>query len=60
MIDHNSYTKYLKIERLTLIKHLLYYNTVILNKTLFSGYLALTLSCSHLTIYLALFYHALR
>ena len=59
-IDHNLYTKYLETGRLTLTKHLLYYNTIILHKTLFSGYLALTLSCSHLAIYLALIYHALR
>ena len=58
-IDHNLYTKYLKSGRLTLTKHLLYYNIIVLHKTLFSGYLALTLSCSHLAIYLTLIYHAL-
>ena len=59
-IDHNLYTKYLETGRLTLTKYLLYYNIIVLHKTLFSGYLALTLSCSHLVIYLALIYHALR
>jgi len=53
-IDHNLYTKYLETGRLTLTKHLLYYNTIVLHKTLFIGYLELTLSCSHLPIYLAL------
>ena len=32
-IDHNLYTKYLEIRRLTLTKHLLYYNTIVLHKS---------------------------
>ena len=31
-MDHNLYTKYLEIRRLTLTKHLLYYNTIVLHK----------------------------
>ena len=33
MIDHNLYTKYLKTRKLTLTKHLLYYNTRVLHKS---------------------------
>ena len=32
MIDHNLYTNYFKTGRLTLTKHLLYYNTIVLHK----------------------------
>ena len=32
-IDHNLYTKYLETGRLTLTKHLFYYNTIVLHKS---------------------------